>query len=49
MRLESWFYGCCLVTFMSCSDGERLGEGADTPMLEVSASDLMMPDNFFQK
>ena len=47
MRLESWFYGCCLVTFMSCSDGERLGEGADTPMLEVSASDLMMSDNPF--
>ena len=32
---------------MSCSDGERLGEGADTPMLEVSASDLMMSDNPF--
>ena len=47
MRLESWFYGCCMVTFMSCSDSERLGEGADTPMLEVSASDLMMPDNPF--
>ena len=32
---------------MSCSDGERLGEGADTPIIEVSASDIMMSDNPF--
>ena len=49
MRLESWFYGFCLVTFMSCSDSERLGEGVDTSTIEVSASDLKMPDNPFSR
>ena len=49
MRLESWFYGFCLVTFMSCSDSERLGEGVSTSTIEVSASDLKMPDNPFSR
>ena len=49
MRLKSWLYGFYLVTCMSCSDGERSGEGVDTSIIEVYASDLMMPDNPFSR